>query len=371
MKAIILDTLDPSSDLYRDWEKLVVASTTSGVMQSLPWAEFKRRQGLQTLHIGVFDEHLIAGAIFYIAPRYHGSGLLVAPEGPVLPWDDGPVATEALRLIKDEAQKYAQNFRLLGMRIEPRLAQPLPKLLREFGRAPLDLVPKETLYLDLRLSQEQLLASMKPKGRYNIKLAQRRGLKIVEKCGADAVGQFYECISEASKRDGFALEPRSFFDYLADTLCPTGVARFLFAEHEGELLGALLLITYGQRGTYLYGGITNHKRNLMGGYALQWAAIEAAQAAGCKTYDFYGFNEFCAPGHPYSRFSQFKRQFGGAVNRFVGAHDCFFIDCLADAFIKAVNESDPKATGQHLEDFADRYGTENSALVCYNSDSKR
>lgn len=346
MKALILDTLDSSCDLYRDWEKLVAGSTTSGVMQSLPWAEFKRRQGLQALHIGVFEERLIGGAMFYIAPRHHGSGLLVAPEGPVLSWDDLPVATEALRLIKAEVEKYAQTAGLLGMRIEPRLAQPLPKMLREFGRAPLDLVPKETLYLDLSLSEEQLLAGMKPKGRYNIKIAQRHGVRVVEEHVADGVGRFYECISEASRRDGFALEPRSFFEHLAQTLCPAGVARFLFVEHEGDTLGTLLLITYGQRGTYLYGGITNHKRNLMGGYALQWAAIQAAQAAGCPTYDFYGFSEFCAPGHPYTRFSQFKRQFGGKVRRFVGAHDCFFIDRLADAFIKAVGESDPRMVVQ-------------------------
>jgi lipid II:glycine glycyltransferase (peptidoglycan interpeptide bridge formation enzyme) len=101
-----------------------------------------------------------------------------------------------------------------------------------------------------------------------------------------------------------------------------------------------LLITYGNRGTYLYGGITNQKRNIMAGYALQWAAMKAAKEAGCTTYDFYGFDPFRAPGHRYARFSQFKSQFGGNVMRFIGAQDYFFLDNVADAFVKVVNETE-------------------------------
>ena len=144
---------------------------------------------------------------------------------------------------------------------------------------------------------------------------------------------------EASTRNDFPVEPKSFFEHIASSLCPVGHARFLFSEHEGEILGTLLLITYGSRATYLYGGITNNKRNLMNGYALQWAAIQAAKDAGCSTYDFYGFDPFRAPDHQYARFSQFKSQFGGEVVRLIGAHDYYFLDNLADAFIKVVNES--------------------------------
>ena len=152
---------------------------------------------------------------------------------------------------------------------------------------------------------------------------------------------------EASQRNDFPLEPKSFFEHLAVVLCPAGHATFFFAEHENETTGVLLLIIYGQRATYLYGGITNNKRNLMGGYALQWAAMQAAKEAGCKTYDFYGFDSFRAPEHQYARFSQFKNQFGGKEIRFIGAHDYYFIDSLADAFIKVINESGVKSGEKH------------------------
>jgi lipid II:glycine glycyltransferase (peptidoglycan interpeptide bridge formation enzyme) len=184
-----------------------------------------------------------------------------------------------------------------------------------------------------------LLHSMKPKGRYNIHLGDRHGVKVSETADPGAVEKFYPVLEEASRRDGFALEPFMFFHHLAQALCPTGYARFLFAEHDGDLLGALLLVMCGNRATYLYGGISNTKRNLMGGYALQWATMLSAKRAGCCLYDFYGFDSCRAPQHDYARFSQFKSQFGGSAVRLIGAQEHFFVDCLADVFIKVVNQA--------------------------------
>jgi lipid II:glycine glycyltransferase (peptidoglycan interpeptide bridge formation enzyme) len=318
----------------------------SGVMQSLHWAAFKRLQGLIRLHIGLFDDRrLVGGAVFYCCAKTNGAGILVAPEGPVLPWHDTNYAAAGLRLIMQRCEEFARSHGIMAIRIEPRIERPAPRTLREFGRAPVDLIPVETLQLDLRLSQEELLAAMKPKGRYNIGLSRRYGVRVHEASDREAVEKFYAVMQESSRRDGFALESRQFFAQLATMLCPAGIARFIFVEHDEETLGAMLLLTYGARATYLYGGITNQKRNLMGGYALQWAAINSAKSRGCSIYDFYGFDQFGAPLHTYSRFSQFKRQFGGRVVRLIGAQDYFFLDCLADAFIKVVNESSVTGLG--------------------------
>jgi peptidoglycan pentaglycine glycine transferase (the first glycine) len=272
--------------------------------------------------------------------KRNGAGILVAPEGPVLPWDNQSRTAEALGLLIDGVQSRSQDLGVMTMRIEPRLVPPVMPVLREFGRAPVDLIPKDTLYVDLQANEEALLAGMKPKGRYNIKLAERAGVGVVEGTTPDSVKRFYAVMSEAGSRDQFAVEPRQFFEHLADVLVPAGHAKLFFAEHEGDTLGTLLLITYGKRATYLYGGITNRKRNLMGGYALQLAAMNAAREAGCTTYDFYGFDPFRAPEHRYARFSQFKSQFGGNVMRFIGAQDYFFLDNVADAFVKVVNETE-------------------------------
>jgi lipid II:glycine glycyltransferase (peptidoglycan interpeptide bridge formation enzyme) len=330
---------DATKPEWLAWESLVANNPASGLMQSLIWAEFKRKQGLRVLHLGLYEGAvLVGGAIFYTAVNNRGAGFLVAPEGPVLPWHDGRRAEIGFRLLVKAAEQNAGRFDAMAVRVEPRLLGLMPAYMRGFGRAPLTLIPRETLYVNVARSDEELLADMKPKGRYNIRLSQRHGVTVSEGCAVEDLKRFYPMIIQASYRDHFPVEPFPFFAVLASTLCPPGVARFLFAEHEGDLLGALLLTTYGGRATYLYGGISNYKRNLMAGYALQWAAMKAARSAGCTDYDLYGFDQFCAPQNSYAKFSRFKRQFGGTVMRFIGAQDCFFLDSLADAVIKAVSE---------------------------------
>ena len=344
----VLENIDPASVLGQEWERLVQTNPASGFMQSLYWTQVKKRQGLSSFHLGLFqDNKLMGGSIFYTSKKRNGAGLLIAPEGPVLPWNNELLVEQSLRLLMDKAQSFAHDLGVMAMRIEPRLAPPLQSALREFGRAPVDLIPQETLYIDLSASEESLLAAMKHKGRYNINLSQRQGVTVHQDQTARAVHRFYEIMREASARNDFPLEPLSFFEHLADVLCPAGHADFFFSEHEGDTPGTLLLITYGQRATYLYGGITNTKRNLMGGYALQWAAIQAAKAAGCSKYDFYGFDPFRAPDHQYARFSQFKNQFGGDVVRFIGAQDYYFLDNLADVFIRVINESGANSGEQY------------------------
>jgi lipid II:glycine glycyltransferase (peptidoglycan interpeptide bridge formation enzyme) len=340
----LLEAGTVSTCLADEWHSLVSSNEASGFMQSLHWSEFKRKQGLLSLHLGIFaDDILIGGSILYTPRQNNGGGILAAPEGPVLPWEDQELSRESLALIIDFAKVQAKSLGVSILRIEPRLAPPPVKILREFGRAPLDLVPKETLVIDIDRSPESILESMKPKGRYNISVADRSLVETRIESSAEslpgAVEQFYAVLCEAGERDGFDVEPLKFFEQLASVLVPAGCAKFLFAEHEGDLLSAMLLITFGHRATYLYGGVSNQKRSLMGGYALQWAAILAAQASGCKSYDLYGFNIFRAPDHRYGRFSQFKSRFGGEAVRTIGAQDYFFLDDVTDAFVKIVHET--------------------------------
>ena len=179
---------------------------------------------------------------------------------------------------------------------------------------------------------------MKPKGRYNTRLSVRNEIAVRNGSPQEILSHFYPVLQESGQRNHFAVEPVSFFIELANTLIPTGLLQLFVAEHEKEILGTLMLITFGTRATYLYGGIINEKRNLMAGYALQWAAIKAAKEAGCTSYDMYGFDQFGAPGNRYSRFSRFKSLFNGQVVRFIGAHDYFLLDSLANTVIRAFNE---------------------------------
>jgi lipid II:glycine glycyltransferase (peptidoglycan interpeptide bridge formation enzyme) len=321
------------------WERLVQAMPESGFMQSLGWAQVKQAQGLQIVHLGLFTgDELCGGAIAYTLPQPNGATLLISPEGPVLPWSNPSACPAALRVLLEAMATEAREVGAIAWRIEPRLAPPRPDVLRGFGRAPIDFVPQQTLYLDLALTEDELLAAMHSKGRYNIRLAGRKGVTVRESTSPADTRHFYDIAREAAERDDFFLEPPAFFALIAETLMPQGMARYLFAEHEGDTLGAMLLVTYGDRATYFYGGTTNEKRHLMGGYALQWAAIQAARAHGCSHYDFFGFEPHGDPDHLYAGFSRFKRQFGGTAVRFIGAQDHVFTDRLADAVVRAFQE---------------------------------
>ena len=337
MKATILSP-GRILELAPQWELLVKQNPASGFMQSLAWAQFKIEQGLQPVHIALIEDGTICGgAIFYHVPNNKSASLLIAPDGPILPWQHQRKAETGLNLIRACVEDYCREHNVIAMRIEPRLTAHTP-VISDFGKAPLDLNPRETLVLSLEPSADELLGSFKNKCRYNIRLSERKGVHVYEETAVDAVPKFHRVMREAASRDHFTVEPVSFFQKLIRSLADQNMAKLLFAEHEGDVLGALLMIQYGDRATYLYGGISNNKRNLMAGYALQWQAMLLAQNAGCTSYDFYGLDEIESPSHPYARFSRFKKSFGGEVVRTIGAHDYFFIECLADAVLSAILE---------------------------------
>ncbi|MBC7545988.1 MAG: peptidoglycan bridge formation glycyltransferase FemA/FemB family protein [Candidatus Sericytochromatia bacterium] len=341
LTARLLPMLAAGDPLADAWENLVQACPQSGFMQSLGWAAVKRGQGLSVVHVGVFDgDTLVGGALCFGQDQPNGASLMIAPEGPVLPWDRPAVATACLQVMMTCLETLAKTMGAIALRVEPRLGAPKPPALRTFGRAPIDLVPQQTLYRDIAADDAGLLAAMQPKGRYNIRLADRKGVTVtVSQSPADA-HRFYGILRETAERDDFFIEPASYFALITDVLMPLGMARLLFAKHEGETLGTLLLITYGERATYFYGGITNDKRPMMAGYALQWAAMRQARDLGCRVYDFFGFEPFGDPTHLYAGFSRFKKQFGGEAVRFIGAQDHMFNESLADAVIRAFQEID-------------------------------
>jgi lipid II:glycine glycyltransferase (peptidoglycan interpeptide bridge formation enzyme) len=313
------------------------------MMQSLHWAAVRGESGGKSLHVGLFREGQLAGGILWhgAAPGA-GPAILVAPDGPVLPWGDSIAAAAGMRALMKKTRELAAERDIVALRIEPRLAHPVPPALRDFSRAPVDLCPPETLYLDLGpagapRSDEELLGQMHPKWRYNIRLASRRGVTVREEATGAGVLRLYEALTDAAGRGEFFLEPLPFFAALHTHFVEPGLARVLLAEHDGEVLGAMLLVTYGSRATYFYGGTSNAERQRMAGYALQWAAITTARAAGCTTYDFYGFEPHGVPDHLFAGFSRFKRGFGGTPMRFIGAHELVLMDSLADAIVRFVN----------------------------------
>ena len=320
------------------WDALAGQSETSGFMQSSFWAAFKRAEGYTPHRYGLFrNETLIGGATFLIYPTTdYQPGMLLCPEGPVLPWDDTDTTRQGLRLLLRAAEDDIDSA--LGLRIEPHLPPSKPSVLRNWQRAPLDLAPLNTLMLDLETSDDDLLAQMKPKGRYNLRLAHRHGVTVRQSESCDDIRVFYDLFADTSRRQEFFGEPFGFFLNLGATLFPHRHAALFLAEWEGTVLAASLVLFYGRRATYLYGGSSPLHRNVMPCYALHHAALAEARLRGCREYDFWGIDPFGQPDHLYAGFSQFKRQWGGTIVASLGAHDHVFYDRLAGHVLQRLTE---------------------------------
>ncbi|HET7839058.1 MAG TPA: peptidoglycan bridge formation glycyltransferase FemA/FemB family protein [Rectinemataceae bacterium] len=197
-------------------------------------------------------------------------------------------------------------------------------------RAASDVQPPDTVLLDLGPDEDALLAAMKPKWRYNIRLAEKKGV-VVREAGPEALGEFYRLYLATAARDRIALHTERYYARLfslAEEWAmgrpeaePKPDLRLWLASHEGESLAGIITIFLGDRAVYLYGASSDEKRNLMPAYALQWAAIKAAKAAGCTEYDFFGIPPSADPGHPMAGLYRFKTGFGGAVVHRPGSWD--------------------------------------------------
>ncbi|BAY25148.1 hypothetical protein NIES2100_49520 [Calothrix sp. NIES-2100] len=313
---------------YDDWDKLVKNLPYSCFMQTSTWADFKEIEGYKSFRYGLFvNNTLLGGCIYYLYPHAQKANLLIAPGAPILP---DILQAKSLEFLLNKAEELAQKLGAIALRIEP-LWPVKPDYLKNFVRAPADLLPAETLLIDLRPEISQILAAMKPKGRYNIRLSQRYGVTTEFSRNSQTIPLFYNLFWETVQRQRFFGEPYGFFINLCQTLFASNMAEIGLAYWQGEILAAILVVYCGNVATYLYGGRSLAHPKVMANYSLHWEAMQRAKLRGCQFYDFYGFTHDA--NHSYAKFSQFKSQFGGTHITTIGAHDYFFYDQLADTLI--------------------------------------
>lgn len=184
-----------------------------------------------------------------------------------------------------------------------------------------EMQPVHTIVLDLEKSEEEILAQMKPKGRYNIKVAERHNVSIKEEKNID---NFYRFYSGMAKRQKITFRDKNYFQNLIDNLMPKDYCKVLTA-YAGETPIASTIVTfYSDTAIYLFGGSGNEFRNLMAPYLLQWHAIKMAKDRGMRKYDFFGVAPEDSPNHPWSGVTKFKEQFGGARVKLLGSWDLVF-----------------------------------------------
>ena len=191
-------------------------------------------------------------------------------------------------------------------------------------KTPTDILPSNTIFMDLSQNEEQIMAGMKPKTRYNIRLAKRKGVE-VNSYNMDYIDEWYKLYKQTSQRNGITLHGKDYFQSVLNThtndLNSPAEVKLLMADYGNEHLAAMFLILSKNRGTYLYGASSGEKRNFMATYAIQWEAIKQSQQAGCHEYDLFGAAPNSNPGHPMHGLYRFKSGFGGYMFHRMGCWD--------------------------------------------------
>lgn len=189
--------------------------------------------------------------------------------------------------------------------------------------------PKDTAIVGLGRSEDAILAAMHHKTRYNIRLAERRGVVVREAEYANAhlyrhdADLFWMLLGETAARDSFHTHEKRYYDTMLDVLSQRkggGLKlRLYFAEHDGDALAAAIVAEFAGTATYLHGASTNRKRNLMAPYLLHWRIMQEAKARGFGRYDLWGIAPSDDPSHPWAGITRFKRGFGGERVSYHGA----------------------------------------------------
>ncbi|MBI3943068.1 MAG: peptidoglycan bridge formation glycyltransferase FemA/FemB family protein [Chloroflexi bacterium] len=307
----------------RAWNSLLTALPSAHILQSFQWGEIKARYGWSPHRLAFLEEGVpIAAASVLVRPTpYLPLSVLYSPKGPILDYRH----TGRLEKVLQSLEDFARSQRGIFIKIDPDVPandQATIKLLeqRNWRYSQEQIQFRNSLVIDLRQGEGDLLRQMKPKTRYNIRLGLRRGIVIVDGTPADLVA-FYQMFLETSQRDGFVIRP---FQYYMDTwriLLESNLANLILAYYGGRLLAGLMVVRFDTRAWYMYGASREMHRDLMPNHVLQWEAMCWAKSQGCHTYDMWGAPEKLDPSDPLWGVYRFKEGFGGDFVSHIGAWD--------------------------------------------------
>jgi len=255
-----------------------------GFLQSKHWADFNRRSGK---------------AVFEFGQENKSRALAIEHKLPVVGkyWfiPRGPLANneKELRIIIRIIIRNTLKQGIGWLRVEPQGDDDL-KIIKKVLEAKYRIVkskknhePAQTLMVDLDKPAEEILARMKPKTRYNIRLAEKKGVIVEETRSKEAITTFLNLTKITAKRDGITPHPDQYYQKMIETI-PEKILKVYIAKYQNKAISAVMVSFFGSVATYLHGASANEHRNVMAPFALQWRAMQDAKKAGCSKYDLGG-----------------------------------------------------------------------------------
>ncbi|MCR4408073.1 MAG: peptidoglycan bridge formation glycyltransferase FemA/FemB family protein [Anaerolineae bacterium] len=309
------------------WDATLLNLPANHVLQSWSWGEFKAAYGWTATRLLFTEEGRVRAAAQVLRRRMLHLPLAVmyVPKGPAMDYANLPL----LETVLAHLEAVARRGQAIFIKIDPDVclkdddeSHPVVAVLRRRGwrHSAEQIQFPNTVLVDLVPDEEAILAAMKSKTRYNIRLAARHGVTV--RLGTvDDLPLFYQLYNETSQRDGFLIRPYAYYQDAWGRFLEAGRAQLFLAEHEGDTLAGLILFIFGQTAWYMYGASSAQKRELMPNHLLQWEAMRWARAQGCTVYDMWGAPDVLDESDPLWGVYRFKAGFGGQFTRRIGAYD--------------------------------------------------
>ena len=294
----------------QEWDEFLQARENVHILQSSSWGELKSAFGWKAARV----VSGVAGAQILFRKVFPGVCFAYIPRGPVGLAD---------RSLFEEIDTVCRQRGAFFIRLEPDILESEVSVPWSEEYVPVNrpIQPRRTVLVDLQGTEEDWLARMKQKTRYNIRLAQKKGVAVAS---STDINLFSKLIAVTGERDEFGVHAKEYYQKAFDLFSAEDNCRLLVAEFENEPLAAIMVFAYSNRAYYLYGASGNDNRNLMPNYLLQWEAMRWAASKSCHSYDLWGIPDedeetleaqFASRKDGLWPVYRFKRGFGGRVVR--------------------------------------------------------
>jgi peptidoglycan pentaglycine glycine transferase (the first glycine) len=345
-----------------EWNDLIASLPNPHLLQTWEWSQVKAKYGWEPMPfvwskksyksdmsdtIDKLNLSDVVAAAMVLKHRIPIGGfaarlnILYIPKGPLMDW-----SVESLRdRVLGDLQSFAKKQGAIFLKIDPDvvLGTGIPErsptspdvVIDNGGQVVMSALKRRgwmfssnqiqfrnTVMIDLSPSEEEMLARMKQKTRYNVRLASRKGVT-VRVGNKDDLPILYKMYAETSLRDGFIIRDEGYYRTVWDTFMESKspTCEPLIAEVSGEPVAAIFVFYFARCAYYIYGMSRGAHREKMPNYLLQWEAMRRAQAAGCSLYDLWGApDEFNESNSMWGVF-RFKEGLSGQVVRTLGAWD--------------------------------------------------
>lgn len=328
------------------WNKFILENRGS-FLQSFEWGELQESFGRKVWRVWFVDEIIEEDAPIFCAQIIKhdlpfGKKYLYIPQGPVYRigiidkieevYGGGEKINKEVKYSKiyyDQKKKYFDDFldvlsdicrkeNAVFLKMEPLIGSEIHRkgftetILKKSGK---ELQPSHTILLDLQKSEEEMLVEMKQKTRYNIRLAQKYGVKIIKSSSDDYFEKFFGLLQETAKRDGFYLHEKDYYKSILNTKTDQFENCLFVASFKNKILAGAMVNFFNGKAVYLHGASSSEDRNVMAPYLLHWEIIKDAKNNNFKIYDFWGISE------KWPGVTRFKQGFGGKEKKYLGAFD--------------------------------------------------